>query len=65
MKQINSVLTDREIEIMHLVAKGCTNKQIAQKLFISEETVKKHLKNIFCKLKVSNRTGALRKAEML
>jgi two-component system, NarL family, response regulator DegU len=35
------VLTDREIEIMKLVARGCTNKQIAQKLFISEETVKK------------------------
>jgi len=55
------MLTRREKEIMKLVAKGCTNKQIAAKLFISEQTVKKHLKNIFCKLKVRNRVGAVMK----
>jgi DNA-binding CsgD family transcriptional regulator len=54
-------LTKREAEIMRLVAKGCTNKQIAAKLFISEETVKKHLKNIFCKLNVGNRVSAVMK----
>jgi len=57
----SAVLTRRETEIMHLVAKGCSNKQIAAKLFISEETVKKHIKNIFCKLKVTNRVSAVMK----
>lgn len=56
-----SLLTKRETEIVHLIAKGCTNKQIAAKLFISDETVKKHLKNIFCKLKVNNRISAVMK----
>jgi len=59
------MLTPRELEIMKLVAKGCTNRQIATRLFISEETVKKHLKNIFCKLAVTNRIAALRKADMI
>jgi DNA-binding NarL/FixJ family response regulator len=54
-------LTPREIEIVNLVAQGCSNKQIAAKLFISEETVKKHLKNIFCKLNVANRVSAAMK----
>jgi two-component system nitrate/nitrite response regulator NarP len=60
-----SLLTRREIEIIKLVATGCTNRQIATHLFISEETVKKHLKNIFGKLAVSNRIGALRKVEWI
>jgi DNA-binding NarL/FixJ family response regulator len=47
VQQGRNMLTSRETEIMKLVARGCTNKQIAAKLFISEETVKKHLKNIF------------------
>jgi len=56
-----SLLTKREIEFMHLIAKGCTNKQIAAKLFISDETVKMHIKNIFRKLETNNRIAALRK----
>ena len=59
-----SLLTKRETEIMHLIAKGCSNKQIASKLFISEETVKMHVKNIFRKLGASNRIAALRKTGM-
>jgi len=60
-----SLLTKRETEIMHLIAKGCTNKQMAAKLFISEETVKMHIKNIFRKLGVNNRIAALRKTIMI
>jgi DNA-binding NarL/FixJ family response regulator len=60
-----SLLTKRETEIMHLIAKGCTNKQIAAKLFISDETVKMHIKNIFRKLEARNRIAALRKTGML
>lgn len=52
-------LTPREREVLHFLATGCTNKEIAQDLFISEKTVKTHLASIFRKLKVSRRLGAI------
>ena len=52
-------LTAREVQIMELVAKGQRNKEIAGSLSISEETVITHLKNIFTKLQVNDRTAAL------
>lgn len=52
-------LTSREKEILALVAKGLSNKDISEKLFVSELTVKTHLKNIFKKLNVSSRTQAI------
>ena len=51
-------LTEREKEILRLVALGGTNKEIAQKLGISEKTVKNHISNIFQTLHVNNRTQA-------
>jgi DNA-binding NarL/FixJ family response regulator len=48
-------LSDREIEVVALVATGHRNKEIANKLFISEQTVKTHLSNIFQKLEVNDR----------
>src|SRR5437879_2138340 len=48
-------LSDREKEILQLVAQGFRNKEIGEKLFISEQTVKNHLHNIFDKLGVSDR----------
>lgn len=57
------VLTVREQEIMRLVAQGLSNKQIAEKLIISETTVKNHLVNIFEKLNVANRTQAILKLQ--
>lgn len=53
-----SPLTEREKEILQLIAQPKTNKEIAQSLYISEETVKSHLKNIFNKLKFKSRTQA-------
>jgi DNA-binding NarL/FixJ family response regulator len=50
-----SPLSRREHEIVSLVAQGYTNKEMAQKLFISEQTVKNHLHNVFDKLGVSDR----------
>ena len=51
-------LTSREIEVLHLVAKGATNPQIATQLNITVNTVKVHLRNILSKLNVENRTQA-------
>ena len=52
-------LTPREREVLHFLATGCTNKEIAQDLFISEKTVKTHLSSIFRKLKVTRRLQAI------
>lgn len=52
-------LTEREIELLQLVAEGMPNKSIAQRLSISENTVKYHMKKIFQKLGVQNRTEAV------
>lgn len=51
-------LTEREREVLDLLAEGLTNSQIAEKLFISANTVKRHLKSVFEKLEVSNRAAA-------
>ncbi len=48
-------LTGRELEVVTLITEGCTNKDIATQFGISEETVKRHLTNIFNKLGVGNR----------
>ncbi|MBN1338902.1 MAG: response regulator transcription factor [Bacteroidales bacterium] len=53
------LLTDRETEILDYLAKGYLYKEIAGELFISKETVKKHIHNIYEKLHVQNRTEAL------
>lgn len=51
-------LTARELEVLRLVAAGSSNRQIAERLVISEHTVARHLQNIFAKLDVSSRTAA-------
>ncbi|MFB9868465.1 LuxR C-terminal-related transcriptional regulator [Vreelandella sulfidaeris] len=52
-------LTNREMEIISLLSGGSSNQQIAEKLFVSEHTVKSHLYNIFRKINVHNRIQAL------
>ncbi|MBK8784566.1 MAG: response regulator [Anaerolineales bacterium] len=56
-----NALTDREREVLDLLAQGLTNKEIAEKLFITTNTVKRHLKAIFEKLDVHTRSAATAK----
>ena len=52
-------LTDRELEVLTLLARGKSNKEIGTTLYISESTVKSHLRSIFAKLNVLSRTEAI------
>jgi DNA-binding NarL/FixJ family response regulator len=54
------LLTQREVEVLRLVAEGMSNTRIARKLWVTEQTVKFHLSNIYRKLGVANRTEASR-----
>jgi len=62
---IKSGISKREAEILLLMDEGLSNQQIADKLFISENTIKKHISNIFQKLQVERRTEAIKKAREL
>ncbi len=55
-------LSEREFQILQLIAEGQMNKEIARSLAISAETVKWHIKNIYAKLKVNSRTQAMSRA---
>jgi DNA-binding NarL/FixJ family response regulator len=55
-------LSPRELELLQLLARGQSNKEIAQELFISQSTVKTHLIHIYDKLAVDNRTAAIDRA---
>ena len=57
-------LTDRELEILRLVASGARNRDIARQLWITQQTVKFHVSNIYRKLGVANRTGACHYAHL-
>lgn len=57
-KEVREMLTDREYEVLRALGKGLTNQQIAQKLFITENTVKKHISSLLSKLQLAHRTEA-------
>jgi LuxR family transcriptional regulator, maltose regulon positive regulatory protein len=59
------MLTAREIDVLRLLSENCTNPEIAQRLVLSSETVKVHLKHIFQKLDVGDRRQAVRRAHEL
>jgi LuxR family transcriptional regulator, maltose regulon positive regulatory protein len=58
-------LTERELEILHLIAEGLSNQAIAERLIIAVSTVKRHINNLFGKLAVESRTQALVRAREL
>jgi two-component system, NarL family, nitrate/nitrite response regulator NarL len=61
--EVSALLTAREIDLVRMVARGLRNREIADKLFISEGTVKVHLHNIYDKLHVDGRMALLRYAQ--
>jgi DNA-binding NarL/FixJ family response regulator len=61
---VDAGLTRREVEILQLVAEGYSNAQLAKMLWVTEQTVKFHLSNIYRKLGVANRTEASRWAQL-
>jgi DNA-binding CsgD family transcriptional regulator len=58
-------LTDREIEVLALLAEGCSNEEIANRLSVSTSTIKTHLVHLYQKLDVLRRTQAVQKARLL
>ena len=63
IKELN--ISNREYDVLLALNEDLTNKQIADKLFITESTTKKHMSKVFSKLKVSKRAEALKKAKKL
>lgn len=59
----NLNISKRELEVLELISKGYSNQEIAEELFISLNTVKTHISNLYLKLEVSNRTKAIAKAK--
>lgn len=58
-------ISKREYDVLELIAVGHTNQEVADKLFVSPNTVKTHLSNLFSKLDVSRRTQAVQRAKEL
>jgi len=65
MKAADILLTPREKQVLFLLSKGFTYKKISEPLKVSPETIKKHLKNIYKKLKAKNKIEALIKVKLL
>ena len=62
---VNSVLTPREREVINLISKGFTYKEVAQTLNMSFNTVPVHIRNIYKKMQANNRSEAVHEARML
>ena len=58
-------LSTRELEVLQLIAKGLSNQEIASALYVSVNTIKTHITNLFYKLEVTRRTQAVEKAKKL
>jgi ATP/maltotriose-dependent transcriptional regulator MalT len=58
-------LTEREREVLDLIGSGATNREIADKLYLSPHTVKEHTSSLYRKLSVRNRAEAVQKAQRL
>ncbi len=63
LEQLN--ISKRELQVLQLINKGMSNQQIANALYVSENTIKKHISSLFLKLDVERRTEAIRKGREL
>lgn len=61
----NRNITKREIEVLQLLASGMSNAEIAETLFVSQNTIKTHVSNLFVKLEAKRRTQAIDRAKIL
>jgi DNA-binding NarL/FixJ family response regulator len=57
-RRVPAGLTDREVEVLRLVAEGCSNPQIAERLVVSRRTAESHVQNIYAKIGISSRAAA-------
>ncbi len=64
-RHLRAPLTRREFDLLALLWEGYTNQQMAERLFVSVNTVKTHLKNLYLKLEVNSRTAAIARAQAL
>ncbi len=64
-KLVEFELSEREIEVLNLISQGYKNAEIADKLFVSQNTIKTHIKNIYVKLDVKNRVEALKRVDIV
>jgi DNA-binding NarL/FixJ family response regulator len=62
VRRSGPLLTDREVEILGLLATGQSNRELAKRLFVSEATIKSHLSHIYTKLEVDTRAAAVARA---
>jgi len=62
---LNPGISNRELEVLHLMAEGLSNQEIADRLFVSLNTIKTHSSNVYAKLEVKRRTQAIQKAKDL
>src|SRR5205807_5013140 len=65
MQPLLDPLSERELEVLQLLARGASNQEIAQELVIAVDTVKRHVSHIFTKLGVNNHVQAVRQAREL
>jgi LuxR family transcriptional regulator, maltose regulon positive regulatory protein len=63
--RLGEQLTRRELSILKRLESGLSNREIAEDIFVSEGTLKWHLHNVYCKLNVKNRSGAVARARTL
>jgi DNA-binding NarL/FixJ family response regulator len=64
-EQPGALLSERERQVLHLIASGSTNREIAERLFLSPHTVKDHTSTLYKKVKAKNRADAIQRAQRL
>jgi DNA-binding NarL/FixJ family response regulator len=64
-EQPGTLLSERERQVLHLIALGATNREIADRLFLSPHTVKDHTSTLYRKVKAKNRADAIQRAQRL